>query len=200
LSRGFQVEVAGPADVEQEALAALDRSDRAEALRILMKGYGAALYDHCRRTLRDEALAQDVHQQCFVQAWADLARFARRSTLKAWLFGIAHHRCLDAAKVGRRRIARLHPVAEVPEVVDPAPAAEDRLAQRSLEQALALCLQALAPAARAAVALRYTEGFSYEQMADICGEKAGTLQARVARSMPALRDCLKARGVLHGEE
>jgi DNA-directed RNA polymerase specialized sigma24 family protein len=43
--------------------------------------------------------------------------------------------------------------------------------------------------------LRYVQNFSYEEMAVICGEKAGTLQARVARSMPLLQKCLEAKGV-----
>ena len=43
--------------------------------------------------------------------------------------------------------------------------------------------------------LRYSEGMSYERIAEICREKAGTLQARVARAMPVLRKCLTGKGV-----
>jgi RNA polymerase sigma-70 factor (ECF subfamily) len=52
----------------------------------------------------------------------------------------------------------------------------------------------LAPEARAAVLLRYAEGLSYQEMAEICGEKVETLRARVSRAMPALRGCV------HGED
>ena len=197
MSRAFQVGAGGeekPVDVEQEALAALDRDDRRQALNLLMSHYGDAVYSFCRRHLRDETLAEDVHQQCFVQAWEDLPRFSRRSSLKTWLFSIANHRCMDAAKSRRRLWNRIESPAVLPEAEDPSPRAEEVLQGNMVGRALNECLKVLAPAAQTAVTLRYTEGFTYEQMAVICGEKAGTLQARVARSMPALRNCLEARG------
>ena len=38
----------------------------------------------------------------------------------------------------------------------------------------------------------YIEGSSYEEMAEVCGEKPGTLSARVARAMPVLRARISA--------
>ncbi len=189
----------GPAslDTDLEALGALDRGDRRGALTILMRGYGDAVYQFCRRTLRDPALAEDVHQQVFIQAHDNLPRFSRRSSLKTWLFGIAHHRCLDAAKGKRRFLARFSSASDtqVPEVEDPAELPEVSLVRGTLARGLEHCLSLLAPATRTAVTLRYSEGFSYEQMSSICGEKPGTLQARVARAMPVLKKCLEQRGL-----
>jgi RNA polymerase sigma-70 factor (ECF subfamily) len=42
-----------------------------------------------------------------------------------------------------------------------------------------------------AVVLRYQQGFSFEEMAEVLNEKAGTLQARVMRAMPILRKCIE---------
>ena len=185
----------GPSDIEEEALGALDRDDRRGALTVLMRGYGDAVYQFCRRTLRDEALAEDVHQQTFVQAYEDLPRFSRRSSLKTWLFGIAHHRCLDAAKGRRRFLARFSAPEKLPDHEDSALAGEEKIQRNTVAQALLHCLQQLAPATKIAVTLRYTEGFTFEEMSSICGEKAGTLQARVARAMPVIRKCLETRGI-----
>lgn len=160
----------------------------------MMRDYGDAVYQYCSRILRDELLAQDVHQQCFVQAYEDLSRFSRRSSLKTWLYGIAHHRSLDAAKGRRRFLARFFPTDSLPEREDAAVPVDERLAQSATELDLSECLAQLAPAARTAIALRFTEGFTYEEMATICGEKAGTLQARVARALPVLRACMEKRG------
>jgi RNA polymerase sigma-70 factor (ECF subfamily) len=184
-----------PNDVERQAQAALDRSDRRGALTILMRGYGEAVFQFCRRNLRDPALAEDVHQQVFIQAYEDLPRFSRRSGWKTWLFGIAHHRCLDAAKGNRRFLARFTSSDQAGNPEDPASPPEERLVRRVVEQAVSQCLGSLAPAARSAVSLRYTEGFTFEEMAVICGEKAGTLQARVARALPVVKRCLESRGV-----
>ncbi|MBC7976346.1 MAG: RNA polymerase sigma factor [Myxococcales bacterium] len=166
--------------------------DRNQALRLLMHRHGTAVYRYCREELHDTALADDVHQQIFIEAYRDLARFRGRSTLRSWLFGIARHRVLDAAKSRRRAEAHLEDddTADAP---DPRPLPCEQLDQARLEHALAHCLGGLGAHVRSALLLRYQQGFSFEDMAEVCSEKPGTLQARVARALPVLRACIEAR-------
>jgi RNA polymerase sigma-70 factor (ECF subfamily) len=184
-----------PAAAEQGVLALLDRDDRRGALTALMRLYGDALYRHCYGTLLDPDLAADVHQTVFVEAWRDLPRFNRRSSFKTWLFAIARHRCLDALKIGRRRRARFTADEDAPEPVEPARDAETELAAHAMLPPLESCLGGLRAESRTAVLLRFQESMSYEEMGRLTGELAGSLQARVARALPALRKCLEAAGV-----
>ncbi len=57
------------------------------------------------------------------------------------------------------------------------------------------CLQALDTGVRVAVLLRYEEGLAYEEIARMSRELAATIQARVARALPRLRECLESKGV-----
>lgn len=177
-----------------DVLDLLARGDERGALTALMGRYGAPVYRFCRQMLRDEALTDDVHQQVFVQAYRDLARFERRSALRTWLFGIARHRCLDAIKIEGRR-GRRFPLDDEPGEGDAAtgPSVVDRLAAAELAEALEHCLDELAPGTKAAVLLRFREGLGFEEMAALHDEKPGTLQARVARALPVLRKCLERR-------
>lgn len=179
---------------EREILAALERGDRDLALRLLMRDYGSAVYRYCRQVLGDGDLVDEVHQMTFVQAYEGMSRFAGRSSLRTWLFGIAHHRCLDALKISRRREKRFPPLDGLPDRPAAAETAEDRLATRSRVRALERCLRELAPRVRAAVLLRFQQGVTYEEMARLEGERAPTLQARVARALPVLRRCLEGKG------
>jgi RNA polymerase sigma-70 factor, ECF subfamily len=160
------------------------------ALRSLMQRHGTSVYRYCREALRDRALAEDVHQQVFIAAFRDLPRFSGRSTVRTWLFAIARHRVLDAAKSRRR--ARSHvdgdDAAHIP---DPRPSPGERMDDVRLREALVACLQRLAPHVLTALLLRFQQGFTFEEMADACHEKPGTLQAQVARAMPALRTCIE---------
>lgn len=180
---------------EDEALEALERGDRKAALTVLMRDYGATLYRYCCKMVGNNDLAEEAHQMTFVQAYEGLARFAGRSSLRTWLFGIARHRCLDAAKIARRRSRRFELVDELPESPDEAEVAEDELAGRDLRQALGRCIDKLAPAVRTAVLLRYQQDISYPDMAQICKARPATLQARVARAMPVLRRCMENQGL-----
>ncbi|HSN99916.1 MAG TPA: RNA polymerase sigma factor [Candidatus Nanopelagicales bacterium] len=180
--------------LEKRALLAMQRSDRRGALTLLVQAYGEPIYQYCHRVLRSRALADDVHQITFLQAYQDLGTFTGER-FRPWLYAIAHNRCLDALKVSRRWLTRFSLRGELPDEPDPGSTSEERLAAGSLAAALEECLGRLQPHVRIAVALRYQEGFTYEEMARICRERPATLQARVARAMPALKRCLESKGV-----
>lgn len=177
-----------------DVLDLLARGDNRAALTALMARYGVPVYRYCAQMLRNDTLADDVHQQVFVQAFRDLPRFERRSALRTWLFGIARHRCLDAIKIEGRR-GRRFPLDEEPGETDSAdgPSALERMAAAEVAGALEHCLDELAPATKSAVLLRFREGLTFEEMAVLADEKPGTLQARVARALPVLRKCLERR-------
>ena len=175
-----------PVEADADALALVASGDVAAALARLMQRHGPAVYRYCRVALNDAALADDIHQQVFIEAFRDLPRFARRSTVRTWLLGIARHRVLDAAKRRRRARARIDAGASL-ELPDPESPAADRLDDAQLRAALAVCIAQLDEPIRTTVLLRYQQGLTYEEMAAMSGEKPGTLQARVARALRRLR-------------
>jgi RNA polymerase sigma-70 factor (ECF subfamily) len=171
-------------------LRAVDRGDTTEALRQLMRIYGAGVQRFCQEALGDSALAQDVCQQVFLQAFRDLPRFAGRSSIRTWLFAIANHRVLDAAKARRRATAHFlaAEASDVAEVPDPRPSAAESLDDTQLHRALVASLDDLDPGIRQIILLRYQQGFRFEEIANIVGGKPGAIQARVTRALPQLRD------------
>jgi RNA polymerase sigma-70 factor, ECF subfamily len=178
----------------QRATAEPDRRDRdlRAALHMLLQRHGTAVYRFCRQQLHERTLAEDLHQQIFIEVFRDLATFAGRSTIRTWLFAIARHRVLDAAKSRRRAAAHVEEddMADAP---DPVPDPGQRLDDARLAQALIECVCELDEYTRTVVLLRYQQGFTFEEIAEICGERPGTLQARVTRALPLLRRCVEAR-------
>jgi RNA polymerase sigma factor (sigma-70 family) len=180
------------ADPDSDVLDLVAQGDMKGALRRLMERYGRAVYRYCRQELHDRTLADDVHQQVFLHAHRDLARFSRRSTVKTWLFAIARNRVLDAAKSRRRGQAHIES-DDATAVPDLRPSAGERIDEHRLFEALAQCFERQPEHIRLALLLRYQQGFTYEDMAEVCGEKAGTLQAQVSRALPVLRECIERR-------
>jgi RNA polymerase sigma-70 factor, ECF subfamily len=176
---------------------AVGRGDHEEALRELMAAYGTQLFAACARYLPDRGMAEDVHQTCFVQAYQSIHRVLERDSVAAWLMAIARNRCLDALKIHRRRRRWQVLQATLPEVHDGQATVEDEVHRSSLVQRLRHALDVLSAEARRAVELRYGELLSYEEMAEVCGARPGTLQMRVSRAMPLLRRSLEAQGITH---
>jgi len=179
-------------DPDRDIVHLINAGNLEAALRSLMKRHGTAVYRYCRGALHDPTLADDVHQQIFIQAHRDLARFAGLATLRTWLFAIARHRVLDALKSRRRALVHIEErnIADTP---DPSPSPDERIDDARLQAALVACFGELGEHLRTAVLLRYQQGFTFEDMAEACGEKPGTLQARVVRALPKLRACIEAR-------
>jgi RNA polymerase sigma-70 factor, ECF subfamily len=179
-------------DPDADIVQLIERGDHTAALTVMMKRHGTAVYRYCREELHDRTLADDVHQQIFIEAHRDLARFAARSTLRTWLFAIARHRVLDAAKSRRRAQAHIEEddTADTP---DPSPPPGDRLDEARLHRAMIACLCELGDHIRGALILRYQQGFTFEELSLIFKEKPGTLQARVMRALPLLRICIEQR-------
>ncbi len=180
------------ADDPDRQLVALARAGEiGAACALLMRRYGDDVFRFCATELRDRALAEDVQQVVFLQAYHHLARFAGKSSLRTWLFAIARHRVLDSSKARRR--ARAHLEDAPVDATDPALPIDQQLDAARAQRDLAECLARLGEPIRTALLLRYQQGFSFDEMAVICGERAGTLQARVARALPRLKAMLEAR-------
>jgi len=174
------------ADPDQDILELIQCRDYTLALTTLMGRYGVAVYRYCREELHDRTLADDVHQQIFIQVHRDLDRFAARSTLLTWLFAIARHRVLDAVKARRRAQAHVEEddTADTPDL---SPLLDERLDAARLQHVLIQCLRELDEHVRDLLVLRYQQGLTFEELGALLGEKPGTLQARVVRTLSVLR-------------
>jgi RNA polymerase sigma factor (sigma-70 family) len=182
----------GVRDPDHDIIELVAAGQHTAALREAMRRHGTAVYRYCREELHDAGLADDVHQQIFVQLHRDMAAFAGRARFRTWLFAIARNRVHDAAR-SRSRVEAYFDHDETADAPDPTAAPGDRIDDARLIEALGACVGQLGHASRGAVLLRYQQGFTFEEMAIICGEKPGTLQARVMRALHALRRCVEAR-------
>ncbi|HEX3476740.1 MAG TPA: sigma-70 family RNA polymerase sigma factor [Kofleriaceae bacterium] len=180
--------------------AALSRGDLQHAFTLLMTRYGDPVYRYALATTGDAQLAEEVRQQVFVEVYRDLPGFGGRAPVRGWLFAIVRHRCLDATKVQRRWGLRYKnelpgdpEIDRIAGMVSDQTELMEQLDRHRLAQVVDRCLQTLTPAAREAVLLRYQQELSYDEAAEVTGERPGTLQQRVARALPVLRKCVEAQ-------
>jgi RNA polymerase sigma-70 factor (ECF subfamily) len=137
----------------------------------------------------DHALADDLAQETFLDAWRKLAQFRGTGRFSGWLYRIAWSRFLMHARTRR-------PECEALDETMPAPDSGLPPGERlDLEKAMAQ----ISSAERAALTLCCALDFSHGEAADILGLPLGTVKSHIARGRDKLRALLQLEvGEQHG--
>lgn len=143
--------------------------------------------------VRDEAEADIVTQDTFVQAYTHLARFQGRAELETWLTRIAINRSRDSLR--RRRFVSLFTLREeddemtevMIEPVDERPDPERQLFAAQLRVAIQRAERGLSAQQKTIFRLRHYENLSLEEIADHLGLNASTARTHLFRAIHKVR-------------
>jgi RNA polymerase sigma-70 factor (ECF subfamily) len=157
------------------------------ALRLLYRRHVQLVTERVTRLLARSAEAEDVVQDAFVAAFADLPKLADRSRFAAWLMRIALHQTQRRFR-RRRLLARLGldrgcDDARLEQVADPALPPDQRLQLARLDRALGRLPADL----RLAWMLRHVEGCELNEIAEHCACSLATVKRRIARADARLK-------------
>src|SRR6516165_8000361 len=143
------------------------------AMQALFARYRVRVYRWLRRLVDDEALAEDLLSEVFLDVWRHAASFEARSSLSTWLLAIARHKALSARR--RRTDAELDEatVSTVPD--DP----EVTLQKKNRAEALRQSLLQLSPDHREVIDLAYYHGKSVKEIAEIVSISEATVKTRM---------------------
>jgi RNA polymerase sigma-70 factor (ECF subfamily) len=171
--------------------ALLDRArggDR-EAFGTLVERHHRTLAALVRQRAGPRAPVEDIVQETFARALANLSLFARRASFLTWTATIALNLATDWARKESRR-ARLAPRADVPEDDVPhagALAADAALERREDGARARAALDALPDALRLAVTLRVVQDLPYEEVAARLDAPLPRVRTWVSRGLARLR-------------
>jgi RNA polymerase sigma-70 factor (ECF subfamily) len=149
------------------------------------------------RLTGDRALAEDLAQETFVKAFRNLAAFDVTRRLSTWILRIAHNTGIDAMRRRRIRAVSLDtgPRPDDRTPAEPAaPLTPDPVERAALQRALEAALATLRPDQREAVALRYEEGLSFDEIGQVLRIPEVTARSHVHRARKELARLLAAAG------
>ena len=185
--------------VAQEAdLACRAAAGEVEAVREIIKTHNKRLYRLVRAVVRNNADAEDVLQEAYLHAFANLESFAGDASLSTWLSRIALNAALMRLRAQKRlkRAAITVPVeAEViPFPLSASTADPERvMAQRQLLHLVEEATDALPDAFRLVFVARVIEGLSVEETALLLDLPPATVKTRLHRARRAIRQRLEER-------
>ncbi|HEV7496136.1 sigma-70 family RNA polymerase sigma factor [Baekduia sp.] len=172
-----------------DQLVALFRAGHEEAFGIIHDRYRQRLFAYARQMLSgSRSDAEDVLQDVFLRAYDALRADRRPIALRAWLYRVAHNRCID--QIRRPAPAPEH-IYEVNRGVPSDPMAEaDR---REDLRRLIVDVRALPEQQRSALLMREMEGLSYNDLAEALGVTVPAIKSLLVRARVGLVEAIEAR-------
>jgi len=141
------------------------------------------------RLVGDEALAEDLLSDVFLDVWRQAAAFEARSSVSTWLLAIARYKALSQ----RRRPTDAELDEEIAsKVADPADDPEVLLQKKNRAELLRHSLARLSPEHGEIVDLVYFHGKSVKEVAEIVGIAAATVKTRMFYARKKLADFVAA--------
>lgn len=176
------------------ALAALmarivERDER--ALAQLYDETSSRVYGLALRICRRAAMAEEVVEDAFWQAWRQAPRFdPARGEVMTWLLAIARSRAIDALRRDERFRHEELSDDDAEATAEPEPAALDLLDAMRGERRVHEALATLDARSRQLVALAFFRGLTHEEIAAQTAMPLGTVKSLIRRSLQQLRKLL----------
>lgn len=175
---------------ELEALVA--QGDLRRAGEWLVARHAREVIALCRSMVRERALAEDLAQDVFAQAFSHLGGYRAEAAPRTWLFAIARNRCIDHLRRSEREPWD-DGDDDVDGFADDAPLPPELLLRRGdVDHAF----DQLEENERALIVLRFRHGMEYPELASVFGLKEGTVRMRLSRALGKMRARLEQRDAL----
>jgi RNA polymerase sigma-70 factor (ECF subfamily) len=165
------------------------------AMKVLYGRHHVRVYRFALRLIRDEAIAEDVVSEVFLDIWRQAGRFEGRSAVSTWMLAITRFKALSVLRrkkddeLDEETAERIEDATDDPEVA---------LAKRDTGNVLRRCLAALSPEHREVIDLVYYHEKSVEEVAAIAGVPHNTVKTRMFYARKKLAELLKRAGIERG--
>jgi RNA polymerase sigma-70 factor (ECF subfamily) len=170
-----------------------DHDGNREAYKTIICEHYRSIYRFAVYLIGDASLAEDLTQDTFVSAWANINRYKGQASLKTWLHRIVYHKFIDWQRTHERRIGLTVELKEGKPDGRTNPNPVHQVAKDEHVHLLYEALQKLDSSQYITIILHYIQGFSFREMAGVLDEPAGTIKWRTNQALKKLRAILAGR-------
>ena len=179
---------------DEVLIAKIAQGDRL-AMEALFARYRVRVFRFVLRMVRNEATAEDLNSDVFLDVWRQAGTFEGRSAVSTWIFSIARFKALKALQ--RRPMEELDD-EKAGAIEDQADDPEITLAKKDKAAVLRQCLVKLSAEHREIVNLVYYQHKSVEDVAGIVGIPEATVKTRMFYARKKLSELLTEQGIERG--
>jgi len=165
------------------------------AMQVLYARHHVKVYRFVLRLVRNEATAEDLISEVFLDVWRQAGKFEGRAAVSTWMLSIARFKALSAL---RRRSDEELDEETADAIADEADDPEVTLAKKDKSAVLRQCLTTLSAEHREVIDLVYYHEKSVEEVADIVGIPEATVKTRMFYARKRIGELLKEQGIDRG--
>jgi RNA polymerase sigma-70 factor, ECF subfamily len=166
-----------------DLLAAARKRD-AKAFSVLVARYHGLVYRVVWRMMNGQADAEDIAQEAFLKLWDNPGQVRDAAAVKAWLVRVAQNLVLDRA---RKNVTA---VAEMPDVSDDRPDAEQQLGREWVATKVDKAVAQLPERQKLAITLVHFEHFAQAEAAHAMDLTLNAFESLLARARRTLKEQL----------
>lgn len=148
--------------------------------------YKDEIFRHCHYIVFNRELAVEIMQDAFMKTWEYIADGNDIDNVRAFLYRVASNLCFN----NRRKKSETSLEALQEEGFDP-PSEDERLKRDVVaEEEVMHVLKKIEEPYRTAISMRYIQGLSPAEIAEILDESPNTVSVRITRGVKQLRTLL----------
>lgn len=157
----------------------------------LYNRYVKKVYRRCLSMTHDSVQAEDFTHDIFIKVFNKLEAFQQRSSFSTWLYSISYNYCADQIRLSRRL-----PTMPIDDNVEwhNTDSMEAQLHEEAL-QVMKKAMNHLSAKERDLLQLKYEEGLSIDEIAQLYDLNASAVKMRLKRSREKLQKLCVSAGV-----
>lgn len=168
-----------------------------DSFRHLIQNYKDKIYNSCLSIVQNQAEAEDITQEIFVEVWQSVKKFRGDSKLSTWIYRMTINRSLDFLRTKKRKKNAglislfkkngvLDPIVEVPDFFHPGIAIENKESSKIIFAAI----DKLPKRQKACFVLQNIENLSMKEIAEVMETSPKAVESLLVRSKTNLKKLL----------
>ncbi len=165
------------------------------ALRALFARHQVRVFRFAMRRVRNEAIAEELTNEVFLEVWRGAGKYEGRSTVATWMLSIAHNRAVSRLRKKRDENWNEDDALQIADQSDDPEMVAQKTDKGTL---LRSCIGQLSDEHRTIIDLAYYHEKSVAEIAEIVEVPPATVKTRLFYARKRLSEILKEAGVDRG--
>ena len=168
----------------------------ADSFGIFYDRYSSPVFNYLLHLIHEQSAAEELLQDVFFAAWQAARRFRGDSSVKTWIFRIAHHRAVSWLRKNPQDRQILDFETEIQSAVQADEVSPEMTSLQNWRTGQIIqALDQLSEVHRAVIELTFIHDFSQKEIARIMRCPSGTVKSRMSYALSHLYGILRQMGV-----